>query len=54
MNRRSGGTTPSSFQAHISLTYVYGSPTLVSKNTFSGSTRMGVYTDGTDANVTIV
>jgi hypothetical protein len=54
MNRRSGGTAPSSFQAHISLTYVYGSPTVVSKNSFSGRTRMGVYTDGTDANVTMV
>jgi len=50
MNRRSGGTTPSSFQAHVALVYVYGSRTVVTKNRFSGRTRMGVYTDGTDAN----
>ncbi|WP_084676887.1 right-handed parallel beta-helix repeat-containing protein [Massilia niastensis] len=54
LNRRSGGKTPSPFQAHISLTYVYGSPTIISNNTFSGSTLMGIYTDGTDANITIV
>ena len=51
--RRSGGKTPSPFQAHISLTYVYGSPTVVSNNTFSGSTQMTVYTDGTDTNITV-
>jgi len=50
MNRRSGGTTPSSFQAHVALVYVYGSRTVVTRNRFSGRTRMGVYTDGTDAN----
>jgi hypothetical protein len=54
LNRRGGGTTPSPFQAHIALAYVYGSPTVVSNNSFSGSTRMAVYTDGTDANITIV
>ncbi|MBQ5946796.1 right-handed parallel beta-helix repeat-containing protein [Massilia sp. ST3] len=54
LGRRSGGKTPSQFQAHIALAYVYGSPTIVSKNTFSGSTQMGVYTDGTDENITIV
>jgi parallel beta-helix repeat protein len=54
LNRRSAGKTPSSFQAHIGLTYVYGSPTVVSKNTFSGSTPMKVYTDGTDANITVL
>jgi hypothetical protein len=48
MDRRNGGKTPSLFQAHISLTYVYGSPTVVSNNTFTGSTPMAVYTDGTD------
>ena len=53
MGRRSGGKTPSPFQAHISLTYVYGSPTVVSNNTFSGSTSMKVYIDGTDENVTV-
>jgi len=52
LNRRGGGTTPSSFQAHIALTYVYGSPTVVSNNTFAGSTSQGIYTDGTDANIT--
>jgi hypothetical protein len=53
MDRRNGGKTPSPFQAHISLTYVYGSPTVVSNNSFSGSTQMTVYTDGTDANFTV-
>lgn len=54
LNRRSGGKTPSPFQAHIALAYIYGSPTVVSKNTFLGKTSMRVYTDGTDANVTVV
>jgi parallel beta-helix repeat protein len=53
MNRRSGGTAPSGFQAHLALAWVYGSPTVVSKNTFSGSTPMQVYKDATDENITI-
>ncbi len=53
LNRRSGGKTPSTFQAHIWLTYVYGSPTVVSNNTFSGKTSMTIYTDGTDENIRI-
>jgi parallel beta-helix repeat protein len=51
LNRRSGGTAPSPFQAHIALAWVYGSPTVISNNTYSGSTRMKVYTDDTDANI---
>jgi parallel beta-helix repeat protein len=54
LNRRSGGTSLSPFQAHIALAYVYGSPTVISKNTFSGSTPMKVYTDASDSNVTVV
>lgn len=54
LNRRSGGKTPSSFQAHIALAYVYGSRTVVSKNVFLGSTRMGIYLDGTDENITTI
>jgi len=54
LNRRSGGTAPSTFQAHIALVYVYGSPTVVSKNFMSGRTRMRVYTDASDSNVTVV
>jgi hypothetical protein len=54
LNRRSGGTSPSPFQADIALAYVYGSPTVVSNNTFSGSTPMKIYTDGTDSNIAIV
>jgi parallel beta-helix repeat protein len=54
LNRRSGGKTPSTFQAHIALAYVYGSPTVVSNNVFSGSTRTGIYMDGTDSNVSVV
>jgi hypothetical protein len=51
LNRRSGGTTPSPFQAHIALAWVYGSPTVISNNTFSGPTRMKVYTDDSDSNI---
>ncbi|KFC71950.1 nitrous oxide reductase family maturation protein NosD [Massilia sp. LC238] len=54
LNRRSGGKTPSPFQAHIALAYIYGSPTVVSKNIFLGKTSMRVYTDGTDSNVKVV
>lgn len=54
LNRRSGGKTPSPFQAHIALAYIYGSPTVVSNNKFSGSTPMGIYTDGTDENITVI
>jgi hypothetical protein len=53
MDRRRAGKTPSTFQAHISLTYVYGTPTVVSKNSFTGSTPMKVYTNDTDTNVTV-
>jgi parallel beta-helix repeat protein len=53
LNRRSGGTTPSTFQAHIALVYIYGSRTVVSGNVFMGSTRTAIYTDSTDANIVI-
>jgi parallel beta-helix repeat protein len=52
LNRRKGETTPSPFQAHIALVYVYGSPTVVSSNTFSGTTPMAIYTDGSDSGIT--
>jgi parallel beta-helix repeat protein len=51
--RRSAGKTPSSFQAHIALVYVYGSLTVISKNTFSGSTQMNIYKDESDFNISI-
>jgi hypothetical protein len=51
LNRRSGGTAPSPFQAHIALAWVYGSPTVISNNTFSGPTRTKVYTDDSDSNI---
>ncbi|TQK05112.1 right-handed parallel beta-helix repeat-containing protein [Herbaspirillum sp. SJZ107] len=51
LNRRSGGTTPSRFQYHIQLAYTYGSRTLISNNTFMGSTRGGIYVDSTSSNV---
>jgi parallel beta-helix repeat protein len=54
MSRRSGGKTPSPFQAHIALAYVYGSPTVISNNKFSGKTGMTIYTDGTDENIQTV
>ncbi|MGJ7918797.1 right-handed parallel beta-helix repeat-containing protein [Massilia sp. LXY-6] len=53
LNRRSGGTTPSLFQAHIALVYIYGSPTVISGNVFMGSTRDAIYQDSTDANIII-
>ncbi|MCC2972576.1 right-handed parallel beta-helix repeat-containing protein [Massilia sp. IC2-476] len=52
MSRRSGGKTPSAFQAHIALAYVYGSPTVVANNRFSGRTSMKIYTDGTNEKIT--
>lgn len=54
LNRRSGGTTPSRFYAHIQLAYTYGSPTTVSNNIFLGTTRGGVYVDSTSSNVSVV
>jgi parallel beta-helix repeat protein len=54
LNRRSGGTTLSRFQAHIQLAYTYGSPTVISYNTFMGSTRSGIYLDSTSSNVIAV
>jgi parallel beta-helix repeat protein len=53
LNRRSGGTMPSPFQAHIALAYIYGSPTVVSNNVFMGTTRGGIYQDTTDANIVV-
>jgi parallel beta-helix repeat protein len=53
LNRRSGGTTLSPFQAHISLAYIYGSRTVISNNVFMGTTRAGIYTDSTDSNIVI-
>jgi parallel beta-helix repeat protein len=53
LNRRSGGTMPSPFQAHIALAYIYGSPTVISSNVLMGTTRQGIYTDSTDANIVV-
>jgi len=53
LNRRTGGRTLSSFQAHIALVYIYGSRTVVSNNVFMGSTRQGIYIDSTDSNIAI-
>jgi hypothetical protein len=54
LNRRSGGSTPSPFQAHIALAYIYGSRTVISGNVFMGATRTAIYTDSTDANIVIL
>lgn len=51
LNRRSGGTTPSPFQAHIAPAYIYGSWTIISNNVFMGTTRSGIYQDATSANI---
>jgi parallel beta-helix repeat protein len=53
LNRRSGGRALSPFQAHIALAYIYGSRTVISSNVFMGTTRQGIYTDSTDANIVI-
>jgi hypothetical protein len=44
---------PSPFQAHIALAYIYGSPTVISSNVLMGTTRQGIYTDRTDANIVV-
>ena len=53
LDRRSGGTTPSRFQYHIQLAYIYGSPTRITNNVFAGPTRGGVYLDSTSSNVVV-
>lgn len=42
LGRRSGGTTPSPFYAHIALAWIYGSRTTITNNVFSGTTRGGI------------
>jgi parallel beta-helix repeat protein len=54
LNRRSGGTTLSPFQAHIGLAYIYGSRTVISNNVFMGTTRSGIYLDSTSSNVVTI
>jgi parallel beta-helix repeat protein len=51
LNRRSGGRTPSPFQAHIALAWIYGSRTVISSNVFMGTTRSGIYQDSTSSNI---
>lgn len=54
LNRRSGGTSPSPFYAHIQLAYIYGSQTTISNNIFMGTTRGGVRQDSTCSNIVAV
>jgi parallel beta-helix repeat protein len=51
LNRRSGGTTPSPFYAHIHLSYIYGTRTLIASNVFSGTTRGGIFQDSHCSNI---
>ena len=51
VNRRSGGTTPSPFYAHIQLSYIYGSPTVISSNVFMGTTQAGIVQDSHCSNI---
>jgi hypothetical protein len=51
LNRRKGGTTPSPFYAHIQLSFIYGSPTVISGNVFTGSTRAGIVQDPNCSNI---
>jgi hypothetical protein len=54
LNRRSGGTAPSPFYAHIQLAYIYGSPTIIANNIFIGTTRGGVRQDRTCSNIVAI
>jgi hypothetical protein len=54
LNRRSGGTAPSPFYAHIQLAYIYGSPTVISNNMFIGPTQGGARQDVTCSNVAVI
>jgi parallel beta-helix repeat protein len=51
LNRRSGGSTPSPFYAHIQLAGIYGSPTVISNNIFMGKTRGGIAQDSSSSNI---
>ena len=51
LNRRSGGTMPSPFFAHIQLAYIYGTRTLISNNVFMGTTQGGIRQDSTSSNI---
>jgi parallel beta-helix repeat protein len=51
LNRRSGGTSPSPFYAHIHVAYIYGTRTIISSNVFAGTTRGGIFQDSRSSNV---
>jgi hypothetical protein len=53
LHRRTGGTSPSPFYAHIHLSYMYGTRTIIVSNIFSGTTRGGVFVDSTSSNVIV-
>jgi len=53
LDRRSGGSAPSPFYAHIQLAYIYGSPTFITSNLMVGPTRGGIHLDSTSSNVTV-
>jgi parallel beta-helix repeat protein len=51
LDRRTGGTAPSPFYAHVHLSYIYGARTLIMSNIFSGTSSGGVFQDSTSSNV---
>lgn len=51
IGRRSGGSAPSPFSAHIHLSYIYGTRTIITSNIFSGTTRGGIFQDSTSSNI---
>lgn len=51
LNRRSGGSAPSPFYAHVQLAYIYGSRTTITGNLFAGPTRGGIHLDSSSSNV---
>ncbi|MET1161420.1 MAG: right-handed parallel beta-helix repeat-containing protein [Pseudoxanthomonas sp.] len=53
LDRRSGGSAPSPFYAHIQLATIYGSPSFITSNFMVGPTRGDVHLDSTSSNVTV-
>jgi parallel beta-helix repeat protein len=51
LNRRSGGSAPSQFYAHVHLSHIYGTRTIITSNIFSGMTGGGIYQDSTSSNI---
>lgn len=53
MNRRSGGSQPSPFYAHIQLAYIYGSRTLINSNILGGPPANAIHVGTASSNIVI-